>query len=187
MHPYIDLSPNNTKKELRVYIPSWIVRTTVPKSYFHVDWPVNGGSNGLTMMMPLYDMAEQTEGCHLLYQGFEKDSRVYKYKLGKAAIFGGGLRHSTQPCQPRSQAEKDRPWAFLCFNFGTDRMEYWRTLHSTIACSGKLIVQPDGEVAKPAPCDSYNAALKEGEKVLQNATGDIPTGDQAASGSKDEL
>ena len=39
-------------------------------------------------------------------------------------------------------------------------MEYWPTLHTNIACSGKLIVQPDGQVAPEASCKSYNAALQ---------------------------
>ena len=118
-------------------------------------------------MMPLYDMSNQTEGCHLLYRDNNNKERIYQYKYGKGAIFGGGLRHSSQPCYPRNDFEKRRPWAFLCFNFGTDRMEYWDILHQNIACSGKLIVQPDGKVAPEASCKSYNAALKEGEKALR--------------------
>jgi len=48
-------------------------------------------------------------------------------------------------------------------------MEYWETLHKNIACSGKLIVQPDGEVAPEASCTSYNAGLKKGEAELKLA------------------
>ena len=108
-------------------------------------------------------MANQTEGCNLLYKDANGDERVYKYTMGKAVIFGGGLFHSSQPCRPRSRQEVQRPWAFLCFNFGTDKIDYWPTIKENIECSGKLIVQPDGEVAPEALCTSYNAGLKEGE------------------------
>ena len=158
---YLDLTPNNTARELRVYIPSFVVRSTVRKSFHHHDWDERGGSNGLTMMTPLYDMSNVTEGCNLMYKGAEQKEHMYKYTLGKAAVFGGGTFHASQLCEPRSQLERDRPWAFLCFNFGTDKMEYWPTLHKNIACSGKLIIQPDGKVAPEASCKSYNAALKE--------------------------
>ena len=51
---FLDLTPNNTARELRVYIPTFIARSTVRKSFYHTDWPAEGGSNGLTLMMPLY-------------------------------------------------------------------------------------------------------------------------------------
>lgn len=115
-------------------------------------------------------MANMTEGCNLMYKDSDLKERMYKYTLGKAAVFGGGTIHASQLCQPRSQLERDRPWAFLCFNFGTDKNEYWPTLRRNIECSGKLIVQPDGEVAREASCTSYNAALKEDTKEHNDET-----------------
>lgn len=41
---------------LRVYIPSFVVRVRVRKSYHHLDWPVAAGSNGLTLMTPLCEL-----------------------------------------------------------------------------------------------------------------------------------
>jgi len=66
--------------------------------------------------------------------------------------------------QARTDAEATRPWAFLCFNFGTDKMEYWDALKTNIECSGKLLVRPDGEIAPPARCTSYNKAYDEKAK-----------------------
>ena len=123
----------------RVYIPSFVVRISVKKTYYHFDWPLEGGSNGLTFMAPLYDMSDQDEGCNLLYKDEEGKAHVYKYTFGKGVVFGGGLSHSSQPCVPRSTKEIKRPWAFLCFNFGTTRMEYWDTLLRNIACSGRWV------------------------------------------------
>ena len=120
---YIDWTKANKRNESRVYIPSFVVRVSVKKAYYHLDWPAEGGSNGLTFMSPLYDMSNQTEGCNLLYKGGDGSERVYKYTYGKAAVFGGGLSHSSEPCKPRTRAERKRPWAFLCFNFGTDSMK----------------------------------------------------------------
>ena len=168
LEPFLDLTPGNTARRLRVYIPSFVVRSRVRKSFHHHDWLPAGGSNGLTLMVPLYDMANATEGCNLLYKDEALKEHVYKYTLGKGAVFGGGTWHASQPCRPRSQLERERPWAFLCFNFGTDKAEYWPTLHENIACSGKLIVQPDGEVAPEASCNSYNDALKQGEQMLRD-------------------
>jgi hypothetical protein len=168
LEPYLDLTPNNTARRLRVYIPSFVVRSRVRQSYHHHDWLPAGGANGLTLMVPLYDMANATEGCNLLYKDAALKEHVYKYTLGKGAVFGGGTWHASQPCRPRSQFERERPWAFLCFNFGTDKAEYWPTLHENIACSGKLIVRPDGEVAPEASCNSYNDALKQGEQALRD-------------------
>ena len=38
-----------------------------------------GGSNGLTLMTPLFDMANQTEGCHLLFKDSAGVEHVYRY------------------------------------------------------------------------------------------------------------
>ena len=160
LRQHVDLTPNNTARDLRVYIPSFVVRSTVPKSYHHHDWKPEGGANGLTLMTPLYDMASATEGCNLLYKDADLKEHVYKYTLGKAVVFGGGTWHSSQPCKPRTPLERARPWAFLCFNFGTDKMEYWPTLQQNIVCSGKLIVQPDGNVAPEATCSTFTEKPK---------------------------
>lgn len=151
----------------QLYIPTFIVRSRVKKSYHHLDWPVEVGSNGLTLMTPLYDMSDQTEGCNLLYKDARDREQVYQYKLGKAVIFGGGSMHSTQPCSPRSLEDVQRPWAFICFNFGTTVMEYWPELQKNIACSGKMIMRPDGTMSDPFLCDSYNAALKKYKQEME--------------------
>jgi hypothetical protein len=126
LEPYLDLTPSNTARRLRVYIPSFVVRSSVQRTQHHHDWQPAGGANGLTMMVPLYDMANATEGCNLLYKDAALKEHVYKYTLGKAVVFGGGTWHSSQPCQPRSQQDRERPWAFLCFNFGTDKVSRQR-------------------------------------------------------------
>jgi hypothetical protein len=35
------------------------------------------------------------------------------------------------------------------------KIEYWPTLHENIACSGKLLVQPDGNVAPESACAAF--------------------------------
>jgi len=62
---YLDVSPGG---KLQLYIPSFVVRVAVDKSFHHLDWKDEVGANGLTLMAPLYDMANQTEGCNLLYK-----------------------------------------------------------------------------------------------------------------------
>jgi len=45
---------------------------------------------------------------------------VYTYKHGKAVCFGSGFEHATQP------SKNEDTKAFLCFTFGTDKLEkYW--------------------------------------------------------------
>eukprot|EP00927_Polykrikos_kofoidii_P039231 TRINITY_DN33661_c0_g1_i1.p1 TRINITY_DN33661_c0_g1~~TRINITY_DN33661_c0_g1_i1.p1 ORF type:complete len:484 (-),score=62.68 TRINITY_DN33661_c0_g1_i1:31-1482(-) len=141
---------------LRVYIPSFVVRAAVRETYFHLDWPPEGGSNGLTFMTPLFDMSNVTSECNLMYRGEQDDEHVYKYNHGKGVLFGGSLYHSSQPCT----REKAKPWAFLSFNFGTNKQAYWETISPYIQCGGKYVVQPNGEVAPPESCDSYNTAYK---------------------------
>jgi len=160
LREFVDLDPD--QGELQVYIPSFVVRVQVNKRYYHMDWPKEGGSNGLTLMLPLYDMEDQENGCHLLYKDLEGNERVYKYQLGKAVIFGGGLIHSSQPCEARSIAEHNRPWAFLCYNFGTNKMKHWKTIGPQMECSGKFVVLPNGTVQNTSSCSNAHKELEKG-------------------------
>lgn len=160
--PYVNTNTVTASgKHTQVYVPSFVVRNMVVKHFYHNDWPNTGGSNGLTFMTPLYNMSNQTEGCNLMYKDDEGNERMYKYTFGKAIIFGANFMHTSQKCQPRNLHEFVRPWAFLCFNFGTTNMKLWNDIKTYIMCSGRHIVQPDGNRAPVTDCSSYNAGYKD--------------------------
>ena len=66
----------DVEEQLRVYIPSFVIRSTVPREYFHLDYVPSAGSNGLTLMAPLFDMSE-VDGCHLLWKDEAGVEHVY--------------------------------------------------------------------------------------------------------------
>merc|ERR1712124_86221 len=100
-----------------MFAGSLVVRVGARDSpYWHVDYEWScepQAKQAYTLMTPLYDMSCYEDG-HLLYKNTADEECVYKYKLGKAVVFGSGFEHATQPCLD-SQAK-----AFLCFNFGSD-------------------------------------------------------------------
>ena len=110
-------------EDIAMYTGSLVVRVGArDEPYWHVDYQWSTGhqaQQAYTLMTPLYDMSQYGDG-HLLYRNLADEDRVYKYKLGQAVIFGSGFEHATQPCTDTAVK------AFLCFNFGSDKIEkYW--------------------------------------------------------------
>lgn len=67
--------------------------------------------------------------------------RRHDYQLGRALVFGGGFMHSTEP----GRAAGDEPHAYLCFTFGTDRLEHWPLIAQTIdGDQSRMLCRPDG-------------------------------------------
>jgi hypothetical protein len=67
--------------------------------------------------------------------------RRVDYRFGKAIVFAAGFKHSTEP----GRAAGEAPHAYLCFTFGTDRLEDWPLIAQTIDCDHlRLMSRPDG-------------------------------------------
>lgn len=127
-------------KRLRLFSAYYVVRSRCSQPFFHYDYPEEVGLNALTLMTPLSDFKER-DSFQLLYHKAAVESPFqplgdgtapparYAYKKGRAIIFGGRFRHSTEP---GAAHEDDGVHAYLCFTFGTDRDEHWPTIYRTI-------------------------------------------------------
>jgi hypothetical protein len=69
-------------------------------------------------MAPLEDMTSAVDG-HLAYLDRWGRHRIYRYRKGRAVVFGAGFIHGTQRMRAAS------PRAFLCFTFGSDKEQHW--------------------------------------------------------------
>jgi hypothetical protein len=128
--PFVDVD-----REIRLYNSMLIVRSCCSEPDFHTDWRDND-NEGFTMMAPL---TGNCSGFGLLYKKTDGSVGEYEYKLGEALIFGDDFVHSTKP------GHSEEAVIFLCFNFGTDKMEYWPTIERTAARQALLTCRPDGQ------------------------------------------
>lgn len=128
--PFVDVV-----HEIRLYNSMLIVRSSCSEPDFHTDWRDND-NEGFTMMAPL---TANCSGFGLLYKKVDGSIGEYDYKLGEALIFGDDFVHSTKP------GRSDEPVVFLCFNFGTDKMQYWPRIERTAARQALLTCRPDGK------------------------------------------
>lgn len=117
-------------EDVVIYAASFVVRTgakDVP--FWHTDYEwwhgedisddIDPAKQAYTLMTPL-DPMDQYEDGHLLYKDIAGNEHVYRYEYGKAVCFGSGFEHATQPSTNGDMK------AFLCFTFGTDKIEkYW--------------------------------------------------------------
>ncbi|QNN66034.1 hypothetical protein H9L12_05930 [Sphingomonas rhizophila] len=62
----------------------------------------------------------------------------YAYCHGEGILFGDEVLHSTRP------GRSEHPVMLLCFEFGTDRMEYWPAIHDCISTQSVMTQRPDG-------------------------------------------
>jgi hypothetical protein len=130
VEPYVDFNDR-----IRLFNGMLIVRSNCREPDFHTDWFENG-NQGFTLMAPL---SENCRGFGLLYKRIDGTIAEYEYRLGEALIFGDDFVHSTKPGTSRD------PVVFICFNFGTDKMEYWPGIARTAGKQALLTCRPDGK------------------------------------------
>lgn len=110
------------------------------------------GTSALTLITPIADY-NQTSSFQLTYQkrapdhivgqgGMAPELARHKYQKGRAIVFGSGFVHSTEP----GAAADGECHSYLCFTFGTDDMEAWPDITSTIGTQSRLFIQPSGEL-----------------------------------------
>jgi hypothetical protein len=136
-------------RQIRLYNSMLIVRSNCSEPDFHTDWRDND-NQGFTLMAPL---TANGAGFGLLYKKLDGTVAEYDYKLGEGLIFGDDFVHSTKP-----GASAD-PVIFLCFNFGTDRMESWRAIESTAGRQALLTCRPDGKFHRISRLQRVRAAV----------------------------
>ena len=127
--PFVDLD-----RDVRLYNSFLVIRGKCTEPDFHVDWSDNN-NEGFTLMTPL---TANADGFGLLYKKLDGSIGEYDYKLGEAIVFGDDFVHSTKP------GIAGKPVVFLCFNFGTDKMEYWPRIEPTAGRQAMLTCRPDG-------------------------------------------
>ena len=156
----------------RLYSASFVMRSRCEEPNMHVDYLEGVGARALTLMTPLraFPRARSIGGAgngggefQLVYEEARPAAdgggaaaaapapsvpapfrvRRYEYQLGKAVIFGGGFKHSTEP----GHAADDEPHCYLCFTFGTDRLEHWPLIAQTIdGDQSRMLCRPDGKM-----------------------------------------
>jgi hypothetical protein len=128
--PHLDI-----EHEVRLYAGFLVIRSRCDEPQFHVDW-MNANNEALTLLTPV---SSNAANFGLLYHKFSGGIGEYDYKRGEAIVFGDKFVHSTKP------GKSDEPVVLLCFEFGTDKMEHWPNIYSTIGYQLTHICQPDGK------------------------------------------
>jgi len=128
--------------KIRLYQAFFVVRQKCTGLNFHTDYPEGVGDQAFTLATPLQPLGSYKKTCHLVYKDDDGKTRMYRYELGKAIIFGGGFEHSTQICRASS------PLGFLCFTFGTDQPEYWPQIRDAIQYQSRILFNHKGCLKK---------------------------------------
>ena len=139
VEPYVDV-----EQSVRLYAGFLVVRSRCATPDLHVDWR-DTNNKAFTLLTPATSNAT---GFGLVYEKLTGELGEYDYSVGEAIVFGENFRHSTKP------GESAEPVVLLCFEFGSDRMDYWPTIYRTIGKQTTHLRQPDGRFvpadARPA-------------------------------------
>lgn len=127
--PYVDHA-----NQIRLFAGFFVMRRWCREEDMHFDW-IDGDNDGFTLLAPLTPNGAEMG---LAYGDFRSQRRVYSYAMGRGVVFGDRFLHSTEA------GETELPSVFLCFNFGTDKMDRWPQLSKTTARQGRLHRRPDG-------------------------------------------
>jgi hypothetical protein len=131
--PFLDL-----KREVRLYAGFVVVRSHCIAADFHVDW-TNTNNEAFTCLTPISPSSPELG---LLYRQLTGQSAEYRYVPGEAIAFGEGFAHSTKPGTAAG------PETLLCFEYGTDKMEHWPNIYSTVGRQVTHLRQPDGRFVR---------------------------------------
>jgi hypothetical protein len=123
--------------EPRLYAGFLLLRSSCSDTNFHVDW-IDTGNQAFTFITPL---DEHSRDFGIIYRKLTGTIGEYGYKPGEGIMFGDNFCHSTKP------GLSEEPVRLLCFQFGTDKMEYWDKILATAGYQSLLIQQPDGQFA----------------------------------------
>jgi hypothetical protein len=142
--------------QLRMYSAFYVVRTKCSSLKLHCDYVRQVGTDALTLITPLRDYDPSHFQLNYARTGRPADlseldhlpSRAsldrYVYQKGRAVVFGSGFWHSTEI---GSSASVDVPNVYLCFTFGTDRLDKWGAIAATIGTyQSRMIRLPDGNL-----------------------------------------
>lgn len=121
-------------REIRLYAGFLVTRSRCDALDMHCDWLCED-TEAFTLMAPLTANASDMGMTYDTLLGKQRD---LTYRLGKGLVFGPRFRHST------AVGQLDERAVFLCFNFGTDRMDNWSRIGATTAKQCDLLRQPDG-------------------------------------------
>lgn len=121
-------------RKVTLYAGFFITRSRCDELDMHCDW-VTEDNQAFTLMAPLTANASELG---MTYNTVRGETRELRYQVGKGLVFGTKFLHSTAVGQLPERS------AFLCLNFGTDRMEKWQSIGSTTATQAKFLRQPDG-------------------------------------------
>ena len=100
-----------------MYSGYFVVRSYGTASHYHVDYR-DCGINAFTLMTPI-QIDENASTGHLLYKDVFDKEVVYRYRKGKAILFGSDFLHSTEPFK------SEQKFIFLCFTFGTNAVSLY--------------------------------------------------------------
>jgi len=131
--PYLDL-----QDEVRLYAGFVVVRSHCTAPDFHVDW-TNTNNEAFTCLTPISPSSPELG---LLYRQLTGHSAEYRYVPGEAIAFGEGFAHSTKP------GTAVGPETLLCFEYGTDKMQHWPNIYSTVGRQVTHLRQPDGRFVR---------------------------------------
>ena len=121
-------------REIRLFAGSFVTRSRCAAHDFHCDW-LTRENHAFTLMAPITGNAGVLG---MAYKDVRGTTRGYSYPAGKGIVFGTHFEHST------AVGELDQRAVYLCFNFGTDRMEHWPELAKTTGGQGDFYRLPDG-------------------------------------------
>ncbi len=123
------------EKKLILYMGQFITRSESNSEHFHYDWSKIMQNNAFTFLTPIFHI---DDGLDLFYRDLDGKTRIYKYQLGKAIIFGSEFKHST------ALGKSSEPSTILSLQFGTDIPGYTSQVLKEMGTQSLFYRLPDG-------------------------------------------
>jgi len=131
------------KNDIIMYSGFFVISDHLDKEIWHVDY--HAGANAYTLITPLFAL-DEAHG-ELLYKDPDSNICKYTYKLNEAIIFGDGFVHTTEPYAHSSAVR-----VLLSMTFGTDMLDYWPIMSTTIGTQSDFFILPCGHQAGTCGC-----------------------------------
>ena len=141
---------NKTKTVARLGFPLimysgfFVLRSYATAPYYHEDYSKKCGLNAFTVMTPI-QIDDKADSGHLLYKNIHQTESKYRYKKGKAIVFGSDFMHSTEPFESKQK------YVFLCFTYGCTDLTIWEEIKRTVTEQGISYRHPNGNIVVQNP------------------------------------
>lgn len=138
-----------------MYCGFLVIGNQAPNETWHVDY--HPGANAYTLITPLFEL-DQNHG-NILYRNTQNQIERHSYEVGEALVFGDNFTHTTEKYNRTNKLR-----IMVSMTFGTDKIEHWDILSTTIETQSLYLMLPCGHINGTCQCYNEWKLRKQGEQ-----------------------